>query len=112
MGVLSKRQFKTEKNTVLDFDDMVLQDLAERVEALTTSKKFGVDDAVLREFDTERTGEMQEIVQTIHAAQYDLIALRWISSSISKVAPGPVRPWWLCIGSPGFCSTIRTPARR
>jgi DNA helicase IV len=88
MGVLAKRQFKTEKNTVLDFDEMVLQDLAERVEALTTSEQFGVDDAVLREFETERTGEMHDIVQTIHAAQYDLIRAPHNQLMIIQGGPG------------------------
>src|SRR5690606_5734701 len=54
-------------------DDVVFSDLAERIESLTETEKHGVDDALLRDLDERRDGEMRDIVQTIHESQYDLI---------------------------------------
>ena len=73
VGVLRKRDFRTEKNRVLDFDETVFADLADRVAALTSNEHLGINDTVLRDLDEDRTGEMRDIVQTIHASQYDLI---------------------------------------
>jgi len=73
LGVLRKRDFKTEKNRVLDFDETVFADLAGRVAELTSNEHLGINDTVLRDLDEHRTGEMRDIVQTIHASQYDLI---------------------------------------
>jgi hypothetical protein len=47
IGVLSKRSFRTESNRVLDFDEMIFADLAERVAELTSNERFGIDDTVL-----------------------------------------------------------------
>jgi DNA helicase IV len=73
IGVLRKRSFTTEKNRVLDFDETVFADLAGRVAALTSNERLGINDTVLRDLDEDRTGEMRDIVQTIHASQYHLI---------------------------------------
>jgi DNA helicase IV len=73
VGVLRKRDFRTEKNRVLDFDETVFADLAGRVAALTSNEHDGINDTVLRELDERRTDEMRDIVQTIHASQYHLI---------------------------------------
>ena len=73
LGVLRKRDFKTKKNRVLDFDETVFADLADRVAELTSNERLGINDTVLRDLDEHRTGEMRDIVQTIHASQYDLI---------------------------------------
>lgn len=48
-------------------------DLASRVESLTGLERQGIDDSVLRDLEASRTGEMRDIVQTIHAAQYNLV---------------------------------------
>lgn len=73
LGVSRKRTFKTESNRILDFDDIVFEDLAERVADLTAEQQWGVEDALLRDMESSRSGEMRDIVQTIHAAQYELI---------------------------------------
>jgi DNA helicase IV len=72
-GVARLRKFETKRNVVVDFDETVLADLVRRVEELTANEQWGIDDAVLRDLGQDRTGEMQNIVQTIHAAQYELI---------------------------------------
>ncbi|MFD2082890.1 DNA helicase IV [Actinopolymorpha cephalotaxi] len=68
-----KRSFNTHANKVLNYEDMLFADLAQRVEELSGSERWGIDDTVLRDLDAHRTGEMRDIVQTIHAAQYELI---------------------------------------
>lgn len=72
-GVIRKRTFQTQLNQILDFDDLVFSDLAERIEALSDAEKRGVDDVLLRDLEQGRDGEMRDIVQTIHESQYDLI---------------------------------------
>ena len=72
-GVIRRRKFQTERNQVLDFEEVVFAALAAAVEELTESERVGIDDTILRDLETDRTGEMQDIVQTIHAAQYQLI---------------------------------------
>jgi DNA helicase IV len=73
LGVLRKRSFTTEKNRVLDFEETVFADLAGRVAELTSNEYLGINDTVLRDLDEDRTGEMRDIVQTIHASQDHLI---------------------------------------
>ena len=73
LGVTRKRTFKTEANQIQDFEDVIFEDLAERVAELTAEQQWGVDDALLRDMESSRSGEMRDIVQTIHAAQYELI---------------------------------------
>lgn len=73
LGVLRKRNFSTKKNRVLDFDEIVFADLADRVAELTSNERQGINDTVLQDLDEVRTNEMQDIVRTIHASQYDLI---------------------------------------
>lgn len=72
-GVSCKRTFSTERNRVLDFDDVVFADLLERVQALDGEPEPFFEDALLRDLNRSRTGEMQDIVKTIQAAQHDLI---------------------------------------
>lgn len=73
LGLRRRRKFDTDRNTILSFEDTVFAALAERIEALTEEEKLGVDDALLRDLDAARDGEMRDIVQTIHESQYDLI---------------------------------------
>lgn len=72
-GIRMRRKFSTDRNTVTDFEELVFQDVAERVGELTGLERAGLDDTVLRDLDKHRTGEMQDIVQTIHASQYRLV---------------------------------------
>lgn len=71
-GVVRVRQYFCEKNTITSFDDRVFADLVERVAELE-APAIAFEDALLADLDRARTGEMQEIVKTIQAAQYDLI---------------------------------------
>lgn len=73
LGVQRKRTYQTLRNTILDFDEVVFAQLADQLEELTGPEQWGVDDAVLKDLEADRTGEMRDIVQTIHAAQYELI---------------------------------------
>lgn len=72
-GIRMRRKFATERNTIVNFEEIVFEDLAERVAELTGLERAGLDDTVLRDLDKHRTGEMQDIVQTIHASQYRLV---------------------------------------
>ncbi|GAA3622006.1 AAA family ATPase [Kineosporia mesophila] len=72
-GVARKRTFEVDRNRILGFDDVVFADLAARVSELTALEYEGIDDAVLRDLDASRTGEMRDIVQTIHSMQYELV---------------------------------------
>ncbi|GAB3257122.1 HelD family protein [Kineosporia babensis] len=72
-GVARKRTFEVERNRIVSFDDVVFADLAERVGELTALEHEGIDDAVLRDLEAGRDGEMRDIVQTIHSMQYELV---------------------------------------
>ena len=73
-GLERKRQFKVELNQVLDFEDMVFAELKANVNELTSKFNQPVDDALLRDLEATRDGEMKDIVQTIHHSQYDLVS--------------------------------------
>lgn len=73
LGAARKRTFNLQRHLLKEFEDLIFADLAERVEQLTDQQAWGVDDAVLRDLEQGRTGEMRDIVQTIHASQYPLI---------------------------------------
>ncbi|MHA3838144.1 AAA family ATPase [Terrabacter sp. AAH1] len=75
MGVTLKRTFTCTRNEIEDFDDILFEELAQRVAGMiaTDEERWGVDDALLRDLDAGRTGEMRDIVQTIQAAQYALV---------------------------------------
>lgn len=73
LGVALKRTFSTDRNRVKSFDDIVFADLASKVAELTDLELSGVDDALLADLDTGRTGSMRDIVRTIQAAQSHLI---------------------------------------
>lgn len=72
-GLRLRRKFDTDRNTVKDFEEIVFEELARRVGGLTGLERSGLDDTVLRDLEKDRTGEMQDIVQTIHASQYGLV---------------------------------------
>ncbi|WP_433609627.1 HelD family protein [Dactylosporangium sp. CA-139114] len=82
-GLARKRTFTSEDNRVLDFEDVVFQQLAAAVEALE-----GPDAALLGELDRGRTGEMHDIVATIQAAQYRLIRFPLEHCLVIEGGPG------------------------
>ena len=71
LGLTRKRQFATDGNQILNFEDLLFDELADQIEVLDGAPV--VDDALLGELDRSRTGEMHQIVQTIQAAQFDII---------------------------------------
>ena len=88
LGVSRKRTFKNEANRIQDFDDVLFEDLADRVADLTAEQQWGVDDALLRDMESSRSGEMRDIVQTIHAAQYELIRTPLDNLLVIQGGPG------------------------
>jgi hypothetical protein len=87
-GLLKRRKYRTERNTVQDFEDVVFQDLARRVGELTGLEASGIDDTVLRDLEQDRTGEMRDIVQTIHSSQYRLVRAPLEQLLIVQGGPG------------------------
>jgi len=73
LGVDRKRQFNVEDNSNLisDFEDILFSDLAARVSDLQEPDEM--DDTLLTDLQRTRTGEMQDIVRTIRAAQHEII---------------------------------------
>ncbi|WP_277455375.1 UvrD-helicase domain-containing protein [Janibacter sp. DB-40] len=109
MGVSVRRAFRTDGNEVLDFEDIVFAELAERVGNLTGQEQWGVNDTLLRDLDKGRTGEMDDIVQTIHAAQYALIRRPMSGLLVIQGGPGTGktavalhRVSWLLYNEPGL----------
>ncbi|WP_175637471.1 HelD family protein [Sinomonas mesophila] len=71
-GLAWKRTFNAPYNEIRDFDDLVFQEIAERLEALQTFS-YGADELLQDVLSRKRTGEMADIVSTIQAAQDKLI---------------------------------------
>ncbi|MDP9465637.1 MAG: AAA family ATPase [Actinomycetota bacterium] len=86
-GLARKRSFFCESNTIVDFDDVVFAELAARVAALGLAEPEP-DDHLLRELARNRTGEMQEIVRTIQAAQYEIIRAPFDQLLVVQGGPG------------------------
>lgn len=87
-GVSLKRTFDTDGNAVVSFNDLVFADLARRVEELSGRDQWGIDDALLSDLDRGRSGEMADIVRTIHAAQYELIRQPLDQALVIQGGPG------------------------
>ncbi len=75
IGIRRRRVFTTQRNRITRFEDTVFAELARRVEELTERQKVDINDALLADLERVRTSEMQDIVQTIHHSQYDLVQL-------------------------------------
>jgi DNA helicase IV len=88
MGVDRIRKFQTTKNTISAFEDLVLAELTARVAELTQDERLGVNDTLLAELDKSRSGEMQDIVQTIHASQHELISFPLDRLLVIQGGPG------------------------
>lgn len=65
-----KRTYESDGRRLVSFADLVLGDLADELGRLTDPK---FDDVLLEELGRSRTGEMQDIVRTIQAAQHELL---------------------------------------
>lgn len=88
LGVTRKRTFETHHNTIESFSDTVYEHLAATLEELDGGQQWGIDDALLSELESRRTGEMQDIVRTIHASQYDLIQSPMNQTLLVQGGPG------------------------
>ncbi|MFF0254288.1 HelD family protein [Micromonospora zamorensis] len=74
MGLRLKRSFECTGNELKSFKDMVFAQIATAVKALERgTAPAELSDTLLKDLEKNRTGEMQEIVETIQAAQFELI---------------------------------------
>ncbi len=80
-GVTLRRRFRTEGRRLLDLSDEALDGSLE--DALTS-----VDDFLLEELDRGREGRMRDIVATIQADQYRLIAREPVPPLVVQGGPG------------------------
>nr|WP_221381689.1 UvrD-helicase domain-containing protein [Actinoplanes polyasparticus] len=67
-GLVLKRTFECDGNTIQSYSDVVFRQLAAAVAELEAP-----GDALLDDLNRDRTGQMHDIVRTIQAAQFDLI---------------------------------------
>ena len=81
-GLVRKRSYVCNGNTITDFADVVYGRVEAELRALD-----GPDAVLLSELDSARDGSMHDIVATIHAAQYELI--RAPLDQVLVVAGGP-----------------------
>jgi DNA helicase IV len=82
-GLVRKRTFECTGNTIEAFSDVVFQQLAAAVAELEAP-----DDALLHDLNRDRTGQMQDIVGTIQAAQFDLIRASMDQLLVIQGGPG------------------------
>jgi len=88
LGLERKRTYSMSANTIEDFSDLLFAQLAEDVAELTSAEQWGIDDALLRDLNAKRSGEMRDIVQTIHASQFDLVQSPMRQLLIVQGGPG------------------------
>jgi len=86
-GVHRSRRFQTTHNRIEDFDDTVFADLLQRIESLE-QPEASLDDALLRDLERQRTGEMRDIVKTIQSAQSQLIREPLNQLTVIQGGPG------------------------
>ncbi|WP_101652765.1 ATP-binding domain-containing protein [Brevibacterium ihuae] len=103
-----KRTFRTRRNVIEDFSDLVFAQLAEEIAALD-SGAIRIDDELLNSLEAGRTDTMNDIVRTIQAAQYDVIAQEPRSLLVIQGGPGTGktavalhRVSWLLYNQPGL----------
>ena len=86
-GLERRRIFRCRHNQILDLDELVFARIQERIAAASAAASSGVEedvdvvdqprplmtDALLEALSRERSGELADIVETIQAAQYDVI---------------------------------------
>lgn len=88
--VARRRDFRTEANSILSFEDLLFAELAARISALDDPELAVIqadamlDDALTR----DRSPEMQDIVQTIQAAQSRLVRTPHETLLVIQGGPG------------------------
>ncbi|MER7591804.1 UvrD-helicase domain-containing protein [Micromonospora sp. NPDC127501] len=110
LGLSLKRNFECSSNTITSFSDTVFAQLAADVAELEAYEDV-VDDALLADLNSNRTGTMQDIVRTIQAAQFDLIRAPMDQLLVVQGGPGTGktavalhRVSWLLFNSQGRLS--------
>ncbi|MEV6969526.1 UvrD-helicase domain-containing protein [Hamadaea sp. NPDC051192] len=76
-GLVRKRTFECQDNTILDYADVVFADVGS-----------GIDSALLAELGRRRDGALRDIVATIQAAQYELIRASMDQLLVIEGGPG------------------------
>jgi DNA helicase IV len=96
-GVLTRRNFVTERNRITDIEDEVLREVLQKIQdfeigrvldAEEVAQASGVTDVLLRELERDRDAKMRDIVQTIQAAQYDVIEHPSDATLVLQGGPG------------------------
>ena len=97
-GLERKRQFNMDRNSILDFADIIFGDLSEQLRPLLEEaggssvvgwvETYEQDDVLLRELGRNRTGRMVDIVATIQAAQFELVTSASEGLLIIEGGPG------------------------
>lgn len=85
-GVVRKREFKTDQNRIKSFRDQHLAQLAQEIAEL--DGYLQPSDALLDSLTSARTGEMQDIVGTIQAAQDKILRTKMDSLLVVQGGPG------------------------
>jgi hypothetical protein len=86
-GLDRRRIFRCRANRILDIDELVFSGLAEAV-AEDRPPEPVITDSLLESLGRERSGQLTEIVATIQAAQYDIIARDPEQMLVVQGAPG------------------------
>ncbi|MGE4163951.1 MAG: AAA family ATPase [Vicinamibacterales bacterium] len=89
-GLVARREYRCKKTRIEQWEDLVFADLLDRVDALERQRvaEPRLADSLLDSLLAGRTGEMQDIVRTIQAAQYELLRAPLDQLLIIQGGPG------------------------
>lgn len=85
--VTKKRTFRTSRNIIDDFTDLIFAELVEEIAALERSE-IRLEDGLLDSLSAGRSDRMADIARTIQAAQYEIIAHEPESLLVIQGGPG------------------------
>lgn len=85
-GVRRKRTYATDGNRIKDFQDAVLEHIAQDIRDL--DGYVGSDDPILTSLEARRTGELKDIVGTIQAAQDKILRTKKDTLLVVQGGPG------------------------
>lgn len=87
MGVQLRREYRCDRNTIRDFEDLIYADLANSIAALDGSANE-LADSLLDDLERSRDGEMRDIVRTIQGAQFEIIRADLAQLLVVQGGPG------------------------
>lgn len=92
-GLAAKSRLIHERpNKLVDLDLTIFHDLEKEISKLSTSTSSAVSgeisDSVLSELESNSTGNLKEIIRTIHASQYEIISAKRKGLHVVQGAPG------------------------